>query len=99
MRRLDLYNGAVDGTKRKNNDGAIDGATKGVKDKLAILLKVILAKEGKRAPDYIKEIAVSERTLERYLQLLKEADLIEFKGDAAQTGGYFLTKKMKSKLK
>jgi len=37
--------------------------------------------------------------MERYLQQLKEAGLIEFKGEASQTGGYYLTKKMKGKLK
>lgn len=99
--------GAIDGAKEKGNDGAIvgaidgaiDGITKGVKEKLSALLKAIAANEGKRAPDYIKVIEVSERTMERYLQQLKEADLIEFKGEAAQTGGYYLTAKMKSKLK
>lgn len=66
-------------------DGAIDGATKGVKEKLSALLKAIAANEGKRAPDYIKVVDVSERTMERYLQQLKKAALIEFKGDAPQT--------------
>lgn len=91
--------GAVDGAKTKENDGAIDGATKGVKDKLSTLLKAIASHEGNRAPEYITVIGVSERTMERYLQQLKEAGLIEFRGDAAQTGGYYLTKKMKAKLK
>ncbi|MBK8390733.1 MAG: hypothetical protein IPL23_16240 [Saprospiraceae bacterium] len=99
--------GAVDGAISNENDGAIDGAiggafdgaTKGVKEKLFILLKAIVSNEGNRAPHYITLIGVSERTMERYLQQLKEAGLIEFRGDAAQTGGYYLTKKMKSKLK
>jgi len=95
--------GAADGAIEKDNDGAIDGAidgtTKGVKEKLSRLLKTIAADEGKRAPDYIKALGVSERTLERYLQQLKEADLIEFKGEAAQTGGYYLTKRIKAQIK
>lgn len=99
--------GANDGAKEEDNDGAIGGAidgafggaTKGVKEKLGVLLKLIVANEGKRAPDYIKVVVVSERTMERYLQQLKEADLIEFRGDAPQTGGYYLTKKMRAKLK
>ena len=74
-------------------DGAIDGATKGVKEKLSILLKAIATNEGNRAPEYITAIRVSERTIERYLQQLKEAQLIEFRGEAAQTGGYYLTNK------
>jgi ATP-dependent DNA helicase RecG len=36
--------------------------------------------------------------MESYIKRLKEADLIEFRGDAPQTGGYYLTKKMKEKL-
>lgn len=94
--------GTVDGARNKDIDGAIDGAidglTKRVRDKLSALLKAIATNEGKRAPDYIKDIGVSERTLERYVQQLKEADLIDFKGEAAQTGGYYLTNKMKQIL-
>ena len=86
--------GAIDGAI----DGATDGATKGVKEKLTILLSAIVANEGNRAPQYIKAVEVSERTLERYLQRLQESGLIEFRGDATQTGGYYLTAKMKSKL-
>ena len=37
--------------------------------------------------------------MERYIKQLKDAGLIEFKGEAAHTGGYYLTKKMKTKLK
>ena len=40
----------------------------------------------------------SERTIERYIQQLRDAKLIEFKGEAAQTGGYYLTKQLKEKL-
>ncbi|MDD2385172.1 MAG: hypothetical protein PHP52_00125 [Bacteroidales bacterium] len=68
---------------------------KGVKEKLSVLPKAIAINEGKRAPDYITEIGVSERTMERYLQQLKEVGLIEFRGEAAQTSGYYLTKKLK----
>ena len=94
--------GAIDRAVANVNDGAIDGAidgaTKGVKEKLSILLKAIATNEGNRAPEYITAIRVSERTIERYLQQLKEAQLIEFRGEAAQTGGYYLTNKLKSKL-
>ncbi|MGB4961051.1 MAG: RNA-binding domain-containing protein [Saprospiraceae bacterium] len=91
--------GANDGAIGGAVDGAIDGATKGAKEKLSKLLKAIASHEGNRVPEYITVIGVSERTMERYLQQLKEAGLIEFIGDAAQTGGYYLTKKMKAKLK
>lgn len=99
--------GAIDGAITEDNDGAIDGAidgtidgaTKKVKEKLSTLLKAIAKNEGNRAPEYITAISVSERTMERYLQQLKKAEFIEFRGEAAQTGGYYLSKKMKAKLK
>ena len=95
------------GAIAKDNDGAcdgacdraIDGATKGVKERLSTLLKVIVTQEGNRAPEYITALGVSNRTLERYLQQLKEAGLIEFRGEASQTGGYYLTNEMRAKLK
>lgn len=87
--------GAIDGAI----GGAIGGATKRRKETLSLIMKYIANHEGSRAPDMLKIIHVSERTLERHIKILKDAGLIEYKGDAAQTGGYYLTKKMKSKLK
>lgn len=83
------------------NDGAIDGATKGVREKLKLILKAIASDEGKRMPFYkdAAKLDDSDRTLERYMQQLREADLIEFRGDASQTGGYYLTEDLKDKLK
>ncbi|MDP2891151.1 MAG: transcriptional regulator, partial [Bacteroidota bacterium] len=80
-------------------DGAIDGATKEVKRKLTVLLKAIAKDEGKRTPDYLETTKLgSDRTMERYIQLLRDAKLIVFKGDAPQTGGYYLTAELKDKL-
>lgn len=86
--------------------GAIGGAieeafgkkTKGIKDKLIFLLNMIAGNGGQRTPDLIKVMKVSERSLERYLKLLKEADLIEYKGNSTQSGGYYLTEKMNTKI-
>ena len=91
----EFVNGGVNGG---TIEGTIEGATKGVKEKLAILLSAIAANEGGRTPEYVKMVGFSERTLERYLQQLKEAGLIEFKGDAPKTGGYYLTKKLRNKF-
>jgi len=91
--------GASKGTTEGAIEGAIEGATKGVKDKLAILLSAIAAKEGNRVPEYRETTGLPDSSMERYIKQLKEAGLIEFKGDAAHTGGYYLTKKMKSKLR
>lgn len=80
-------------------EGAVEGVTKGVKDKLAILLSAIAANEGNRVPDYKEATGLPDSSMERYIKQLKDGGLIEFKGDSAQTGGYYLTKKMKTKLK
>lgn len=96
----ELSVGAIDGTNVGAVVGAIAGVTDGVKEKLAILLKTIISNEGKRIPEYheITQLG-SERTLERYIQQLRDAKLIEFIGGAAQTGGYYLTELLKEKLK
>ncbi len=88
--------GAIDGAIEGAIKGAIDGATITTKRKLSVLLKTIATNEGKRTPEY-KEITKlgSERTLERYIEQLKDAGFIHFKGDAPQTGGYFITDKLK----
>ena len=63
------------------------------------LLKAIVNDEGRRIPDYRKATNLgSIRTMERHIQLLRDADLIEFKGESAQTGGYFLTEKAKREI-
>ncbi|MBI2471004.1 MAG: hypothetical protein HYV59_07130 [Planctomycetes bacterium] len=80
-------------------EGAIEGATKGVKEKLVALLTAIVANEGKRVPDYKEATGLTGSSTERYIKQLGEAGFIEFRGDATQTGGYYLTKKMKVKLK
>lgn len=103
--------GKVDGVIDGATDGAIDATfgkmveeaflttiTSRVKGNLVKLLQMIRKVEGLRTPDYINALNVSERTMERYLQQLKEAGLVEFRGDAAQTGGYFLTEKCKKQL-
>jgi ATP-dependent DNA helicase RecG len=91
--------GANEGAVEGAIEGAIEGVTKGVKDKLAILLSAIAANEGNRVPEYKEATGLPDSSMERYIKQLKDAGLIEFKGEAAHTGGYYLTKKMKSKLK
>jgi len=83
----------------KDIEGAIEGVSKGVKEKLVILLRAIASNEGNRAPDYKEATGLAGSSLERYLKQLKDSGLIEFRGEASQTGGYFLTKKPKENLK
>ena len=91
--------GANDGVIEGAIEGAIRGLTKGVKDKLANLLMAISVNEGNRVPDYKEATGLPDSSMERYIKQLKDGGLIEFRGAAAHTGGYYLTKKMKLKLK
>jgi len=91
--------GATEGAVEGAVEGAIGGLTKGVKDKIAILLSAIAANEGKRVPDYKAVTGLPDSSMQRYIKQLKDSGLIEFRGEASQTGGYYLTKKMKAKLK
>jgi len=102
-----VIEGASKGTTEGTNEGAIKGAiegaiegvTKGVKEKLTILLGAITAKEGNRVPDFKEITGLPESSIERYIKQLRDGGLIEFRGEAAHTGGYYLTKKMRAKLK
>ena len=58
-----------------------------------MIIKLIANNEGKRVPLYMKKTNMAESTLVKYLRQLKKAGLIEFKGEATKSGGYFLTKK------
>ncbi|MBD1426084.1 hypothetical protein [Sphingobacterium arenae] len=81
------------------NDGAIDGATKALKRKLVVLIKAIWSDEGKNIADYTADTNLgSQRTLERYMQQLRKGGLVEFRGDATQTGGYYLTETLRDHL-
>lgn len=80
--------------------GVFVGVTKGVKEKLKAIIKAIAEEEGKRIPFYnsTANLDESDRTIERYMQQLREADLIEFRGEASQTGGYYLTDELKKTI-
>ncbi|WP_281636695.1 AlbA family DNA-binding domain-containing protein [Flavobacterium marginilacus] len=71
---------------------------KALSERLTTILAAIIANEGKRVPDYSKITSFSEKSIERYLRQLNGSGFIEFKGEANQTGGYYLTPKMKQKL-
>lgn len=89
--------GAIEGAVEGAIEGAIEGVTKGVKAKLVILLSAIVANEGGRVPEYKEATGLPDSTMERYIKHLKDGGLIEFRGEAAHTGGYYLTKKIKLK--
>jgi hypothetical protein len=63
------------------------------------ILLAIVYNEGKRTKDYIKDTGIPKSSAERYLKIFRKAELVEYIGDTLQTGGYFLTKSFKKKLK
>jgi len=97
---VETVDGGNDGAIVGAVDGAIVGATKGVKEKLKDILKAITEEEGKRTHYYksAAKLDESDRTIERYMQQLREANLIEFRGEASQTGGYYLTDEFKKAI-
>jgi ATP-dependent DNA helicase RecG len=86
----------IEGTVKGVIEGVIEGATKSVKSKLAALLSIIVFNEGKRIPEYSEMINMPNKTIEGYIAKLRKAGLIDFKGEAPKTGGYYLTPKMKA---
>jgi len=97
-----LNDGVSDGVNRLVddgvNDGLIDGVSDGVRVEIIKIVELILTKEGANALDIATKRGKSKPTIERYLRTAKEVGIIEFKG-APKTGGYYLTKKMQSKVK
>ena len=83
-------------------EGAIEGAAKGVsdrvKERLTTILKAIVSQEHKRVPHYAKLTGIPIKSVERYVSLLKEAGLIDYTEGASQTGGYYITDKLKKQL-
>lgn len=95
----DAINGGVESTDRQldkilklisnESNGGVDG---GVKDIVSILLNV----SGLNAGEIATRIDKSQRTTERYLQLLRKKGIIEFRG-RPRAGGYYLTEDTKNK--
>lgn len=66
----------------------IEGVNEGVSEELTLLYSQISKYPGKKANELNEQINKSIATTERYLKILKEQGLIEFRG-APKTGGYF----------
>lgn len=67
----------------------IEGVNEGVKEELTLLFHQIAKHPGKKANELNEQINKSIATVERYLKILKEQGLIEFRG-VPKTGGYFI---------
>ena len=89
------------------NDAVNDAVTKGIIDAVSDTVNdalidavntIIQLKEGASIKDIMDATGKSNATVKRYLQVLREISLIEFKG-AAKTGRYYLTDNAVKKIK
>jgi ATP-dependent DNA helicase RecG len=82
---------------RKNegvNEGVrleIEGVNEGVEKELTEILNYLRNNPGRRVPEIAEHINKSISTVERYLKILRDNDLIGFNG-APKTGGYIIIK-------
>lgn len=81
------------------NDAVKKGVIDAVSDTLTDAVRTIVANDkGTSITQIMERTGKSNAQVKRYLQTLKALDLIEFRG-APKTGKYYLTKKLKLKLK
>ena len=96
--------GTTEGTVKKLNkkmiveiessiEKIIKGSTQETKNKITQILLKIYQKPGMRVPEIEKATHIPAKTIERYIKQLKDANLIAFRGNSLQTGGYHLTTK------
>jgi len=79
------------------NDGINGVLNKALINELVKVLKVIHNQIGINRIELIEKIGKGKTTLERYLKILKDSNLIDYKG-SKKTGGYYLTDKAKEKF-
>jgi ATP-dependent DNA helicase RecG len=69
-------------------EGVTEGVTGGVTEGVTLLLENIRKAPGKRIPRHSGDLGVPEKTIERWIALLKRENRIEYRG-SSRTGGYF----------
>jgi ATP-dependent DNA helicase RecG len=67
------------------------------KKHLADIILLLLDNEGINRNDFISKIGIGRTAIFQYLQILREANLIEYIG-SKKTGGYYLTREAKERL-
>ena len=86
---------AIEGVTEGAIEGVIEGVTEGVtddvKEKIKKIVLLIRNTEGIRTTEIEQKTSIPFKSIERYLKLLKDNDIIEFRG-ASRTGGYYLKK-------
>jgi predicted transcriptional regulator len=70
---------------------------KNIKKHLADIILLLLSNEGVNRTELIAKMNIGRTSIFQYLQILRNAKLIEYIG-SKKTGGYFLTKEAKDRL-
>ncbi len=86
---VDLEDGGVNGGV---NGGVFDGLNEHSVGRLDTIAGILAGNDGINAVAIARQAALSVRTVERYLKILKEAGMIRFVG-APKTGGYYVIPK------
>ena len=86
-----LTGGAINAISGGLIDSLKNTVTNSVREKLNIISLLLYKKEGLRSVEIEKETGIPVKSAERYLKMLKDAGIIEFRG-ASRTGGYYLAK-------
>lgn len=92
----DVVNDAVNDAVNEGLIGAVnDAVNSGLSD---VATRIYNQNEGTTIKELIDAVGKSHRTIQRYLQILKTINFVEFRG-AAKTGRYFLTDNTLKKIK
>lgn len=86
-----------EGINKGINEGVFEGVNEGVKESLAKALLLINNAPGISSYYIARRMKKGQSTAERYLKLLRQLKLIEFRG-APKTGGYYVTGEANNKL-
>jgi ATP-dependent DNA helicase RecG len=92
-----IDDGVNDGVNGGVNDGVKEGVSERVRKEIIEIVAIIMINEGLKALDIREKRSKSIRTIERYLKLARQFNLIEFVG-APKTGGYYITKTLKDRI-
>jgi ATP-dependent DNA helicase RecG len=80
------------------SEGINEGISEGIRERLAWIVEQTLVAGSITRRDIERQFSVSRQTVERYIALLKRANLLSLEG-ARKTGTYVLTDKGKALLK
>jgi len=74
-----------------------ENVNENVKESLYLIINFLYNRPNQNRIDLIKQAQKKRATTDRYIKILKDANIIEFIG-SDKTGGYYLTKEAKEKL-